>query len=144
RPTGSLPIVPKQHARPVAERPLVLRPTAVVELVWQDESGSTAVTLLRVPSSSTVEQADVSATALASVLLPLTGAVLVRQRIRYQRSFEVPPPADNSTAIVRAGGFWFDCEGDTPDAIIVVPAITESVILTNEPMAGVGIDPQND
>lgn len=121
----------------------MLRPNATVELVWQDERGKTAVTQLSAPSSATVEQIDASATALASILLPLTGAVLIAQRIKY-RNQTVPrtEPAD-STPIVRSGVFFFSTDGDAPDGMITVPSIKNEVISDVEPFAGVAIDRDN-
>jgi len=121
----------------------VLRPNAVVELVWQDETGSTASTMLNVTSSSTVEDIDAAATALASIVLPLTGAVLIKQRIKFKNE-TVPrtDPAD-STPIVRSGVFYFSVDPPSPDGLITVPSIKESVISDVEPFAGVGIDRDN-
>lgn len=121
----------------------MLKPTAVVELVWQDETGSNASTLVQALSSATVSEIDASVTALASVLTPLTGCVLIKQRIKYISKPEIRPTASNSTPIVRAGAFYFDCQLDTPDAIITIPSIKDSIILTAEPLAGVGIDTTN-
>jgi len=121
----------------------VLRPNAVVELVWQDETGSTASTMLNVTSSSTVEDIDAAATALASIVLPLTGAVLIKQRIKFKN--ETVPRADpaDSTPIVRSGVFYFSVDPPSPDGLITVPSIKESVISDVEPFSGVGIDRDN-
>jgi hypothetical protein len=99
--------------------------------------------MLNVTSSSTVEDIDAAATALASIVLPLTGAVLIKQRIKFKNE-TVPrtDPAD-STPIVRSGVFYFSVDPPSPDGLITVPSIKESVISDVEPFAGVGIDRDN-
>jgi len=121
----------------------VLKPAAIVELVWQDETGSTASTMLSAPSSSTLDDIDAAATALASIIAPLTGAVLVKIRIKY-RSQTVPrtEPVD-STPIARSGVFYFSVDPPSPDGLVNVPSIKESVISDVEPFAGVAIDRDN-
>lgn len=121
----------------------MLRPNAVVELVWQDASGSTASTMLNVPSSSTVEDIDAAATAIASIVLPLSGAILIKQRIKFRN--EVVPRSEpaGSTPIVRSGVFYFSVDPPSPDGLIFVPSIKESVLSDVEPFAGVGIDRDN-
>lgn len=121
----------------------MLKPVAIVELVWQDESGSTASTMLSAPSSATVDNIDAAATAIASIIAPLTGAVLVKIRIKY-RAQTVPrtEPVD-STPIARSGVFYFSVDPPSPDGLINVPSIKESVISDVEPFAGVAIDRAN-
>jgi hypothetical protein len=117
----------------------VLTPTAVVELVWQDASGSTAATTYFVLSSSTYAEIDASATAFASILASLTGAVLVKQRIQYKAVPEATSPASSGTTIKRTGIFFFSAGDDTPIALISVPAIKDSKLETSGPREGVGI-----
>jgi hypothetical protein len=73
-------------------------------------------------------------------LVPLTGAVLIKQRIRYR--FEVVPRSEpvNDTPIIRSGAFLFDATPDTPDGIVIVPSIKEEVLSDVEPYAGYAID----
>jgi hypothetical protein len=70
-------------------------------------------------------------------LVPLTGAVLIKQRIRYR--FEVVPRSEpvNDTPIIRSGAFLFDA---APDGIVIVPSIKEEVLSDVEPYAGYAID----
>lgn len=121
----------------------MLKPCAVVELVWQDGSGSTAVTAISVPSSSTVSEIDASATALASILQPLTDAVLIKQRIKYVSVPDEPSVASGGTPITRTGSFFFNTEDDNPIALIVVRAIKDSVIIDYGPGEGIIIDDTN-
>jgi len=121
----------------------VLRPSATVELLWQDETGSTASMTLSIPSSLTYDEIAADAEALAALVVPLTGAALTGIRVRYRSALGTLIPADDSTPITRVGAFYFDTQPDEPDTIITVPAIKDSIILVDEPMAGVGIDRQN-
>jgi len=121
----------------------VLRPDAIVELVWRDESGSTAVTTLHAPSSLTVTEIDASATAVASILASLTDCVLIGQRIRYKTAFEPLPTLANSTPITRVGSFFFSTEGDASYAIITIPAIKDAILVESGPTAGYAINLAN-
>lgn len=121
----------------------MLKPTATVALVWQDETGSTAATMLSVPSSATVDEIDAAAMALASIIVPITDAVLIKSRITY-RSQTVPKPEPvDSTPIARSGVFYFAVDPTSPDGLITVPSIKESVLSDVEPFSGVSIDRDN-
>lgn len=118
----------------------MLSPDAVVELVWQDASGSTAVTLLHASSSLTVTEIDANATALASLLVPLTDATLIKQRIKYvNRPAERPVPASD-TPIHEQAIFIFTTFDDLPMAVISIPSIKESIMLTDGFGAGFIVD----
>lgn len=117
----------------------MLKPSAVVELVWQDASGSTAATTVHAPSSATYANIDASATALASILASLTGAVLVRQRIKYISVPETPVPASGGASIMRTGSFFFGTAGGNPIADVFVKAIKDTAIETSGVREGVGI-----
>ena len=121
----------------------MLKPTASVEYIWRDETGSTAMTSLSVPVGLTVSEIDVTADAVASILASVTGCVLVRQSIKW-RAQTVPrtEPAD-STPITRSCAFYFSVDPPSPDGIVIVPSIKESVISDEEPFAGVAIDRSN-
>jgi len=121
----------------------VLKPSAKVELVWQDATGSTSATTLWVPSSSTVAEIDADATALASILASLTDAVLVRQRITYISVEETPASASGAAPITRTGSFFFNTPDDGPIADIFVKAIKDDIIETSGVRSGYGIDVTN-
>lgn len=121
----------------------MLRPSAVIELVWQDETGSTAVTTLSMPSSSTVTELDAAATALASLLVSLTDAVLIKQRLKYLSARETPDSASGGASIRRTGVFFFNTGDDTPIALIPIHAIKSSVVVSAGVGAGVAIDTTN-
>lgn len=118
----------------------MLKPSAVVELVWQDESGSTAVTTTYAPSSSTVSEIDAFATAFASILLPLTDAVLIKQRIKYVWVPDSPAVASGSNPITHTGLFFFSTGSSTPDGAVAIPGIIDDIILTSGPCSDVCID----
>jgi len=121
----------------------VLKPTAVVELVWQDASGSTSATTIHAPASATVIEIDATASALASILVPLTGCVLIKQRIRYIWVPDEPVVASGGASILRAGSFFFKTEDDGPIALIVVRAIKDAVLVDSGPTEGYAIDTDN-
>lgn len=117
----------------------MLRPSAVVELVWQDASGSTAATTVWANSSLTVEQIAANAETLAAIVASLTGAVLVRERIQYRSAIGATSPASGAASIKRTGIFFFSTGDDTPLALVSVPAIKDSLLETSGPREGIGI-----
>ena len=121
----------------------MLRPTAVVELIWQDETGSTSATTVFAPSSLTVEQIDAKATALASIVASMTGCVLIKQRIKFIDATVPKPVPASSTPIIRTGAFFFSTNFAAPDGVILVPAIKDAILSDVEPLAGYGIDSDN-
>ena len=121
----------------------MLQVTAVVELVWQDASGSTAVTQLRYPSSLTHADIASDATAFGAILASLTGAVLITLRIKYRSEPYLPVLLTGGSPITRTGIFFFSTGESTPDALVSVPAIKDSVVLSSGPGAGVQIDLSN-
>lgn len=121
----------------------MLKPSAVVELVWQDASGSTSVTTLNAPSSATYADIDADATALASILASLTGATLIKQRIKYVSVPEAPVSASGGASIKRTGVFFFSTGDDTAIALITVHAIKDDIVVDSGTGAGVMIDAGN-
>jgi hypothetical protein len=108
-----------------------------------DETRSTAAVSVRLELGSTVTDADAAATALASVVLPVTGCVLVRQRVVYKFVAETPEAAAAGSTIKRSGVFIFDCVDDEHQALIEIPGILDSVLVVTEPGVGVLIDTSN-
>lgn len=118
----------------------MLKPTAIVELVMQDASGSTSAITLHQHSSLDYSEIDAFATAAASILLPLTGAVLVGQRIKYINVPSEPVTATGGASILRAAAFFFNTPDDRPMAIELVRAIKASAIISTGVTDGVAID----
>jgi hypothetical protein len=111
----------------------------VVELVWQDASGSRAATTYFALSSLTLAEIDASATAFASILASLTGAVLVKQRIQYRAVPDSTSSASGGASIKRTGIFFFSTGEDMPIALISVPAVKDDKLETTGSREGVGI-----
>ena len=114
-----------------------------LELILMDESGSTAATIVNVPIGTSVEDTAAAATALAAVVLPVSGCVLVRQRIIYKRISEETTTAAVGSSIKRCGVFIFEDETEENDNLVQVPGIIDDVIVTTEPGAGILIDTDN-
>lgn len=121
----------------------MLKPVAVVELVWQDVTGSTAVTTLYQPSSLTYADIDAFATAAASILASLTDCVLIKQRIKYISVADILVAVAGGSPITRTGIFFFSTGTSTPDSLVSIPGIKDSILVTDGPMEGVGIDLSN-
>lgn len=118
--------------------------TPVVELVLRDESGSQSAVTIHIEVGSTYATADAWASALASVVLSITGCELVRQRIQYRAVNDTPIPAADGSSIKRCGVFIFETEDEERQALIEVPGIPDYLLVTEEPGAGVLIDTTND
>jgi len=114
-----------------------------VELVFKDQSGSTSAVGMWLKPGSTYADADAAATALASVLLPLTDCVLIKQKIIYQSVEFGPMPAQSGSAIVRQGAFFFDCDDMASQCIITIPSIVDTVLVTTGFGAGIDIEVTN-
>jgi len=121
----------------------VLQVTAVVELVWQDETGDTALTILRAPSSWTVAEIGAFAEAEALFFVPLSDCTLVGYRIRYKSAFNDPVLLADGSPITKTGVFFFETADDAPDSLIVIPAIKDSILVASGPTAGYAIDLTN-
>lgn len=112
----------------------------VVELVLMDETGSTAAVTVRLSPGSTYSAADSAASALGSAVLSITGCVIVRQRIRYQAVNDDPILAAVGSSILQCGVFIFECGDSNPLAIVQVPSIVDSALVTTGTGSGVLID----
>ena len=121
----------------------MLLPVATVELVWQDDSGSTAATYLYCPSSLTVIEIDAFATAAASILVPLTDAVLIKQRIKYKWAPDERGIASGGASIKDTGSFFFSTGEENPIELIVVRSLKPELVETTGTGAGIVIDATN-
>lgn len=108
-----------------------------------DETGSTAAVNLHCEPGSTVEEIDAAATALASIVLSITGCVLVRQRIIYRLVIDVPTPAAIGSSIKRCGVFFWLCGDEGEPAVTSLPGIVSDVLVTEGASAGIEIDLSN-
>jgi len=121
----------------------MLKPSAVVELIWQDATGSTGVTQLNAPSTLDREVIAADAAALAAIVVPLTNCSLIGIRVRYKTEPALPVLLTGGSPITKTGIFFFSTGPSTPDALVSVPALKDSVVLSSGPTAGVGIDLSN-
>jgi hypothetical protein len=109
-----------------------------------DETGSTSAVVVNVPSSSSIAIMDANATALASLIAPMTDAVLVKIRHSYRTVYEVDISEAGSSPIVFAGMFFFtDFEG-SHIGVVTVPGIKDEFIDTTGVGAGVLINTSAD
>jgi hypothetical protein len=69
--------------------------------------------------------------------------VLVRQRIVYKVKPDTTSAAAFGSSIKRAGVFFFDCGSLVPPAVVTIPGIVDSVLITIGPASGIEIDQTN-
>ena len=111
-----------------------------IELILMDSTGSTAVVSIHCDAGSTVEEIDAAASALASIVLSITGCVLVRQRIQYKFVVDIPTSAAIGSSIKRCGVFIFeDASGDNQE-LVQLPGIISDVLHTSGPGTGILIE----
>lgn len=115
----------------------------MLELQYVDETGTKGATTVKYPLGTTVAFMDAQATALASLIAPITGCVLILQRIIF-KAVETPKPVPDMGSTVKGQGvFFFSTSDETPAELIAVPGILEETISDDEPGAGVSIDITN-
>lgn len=122
----------------------MLQPSATVELIWQDETGSRATSTLWAPSGLAVSVIEADALAFASIVEPLSGCSLVGIRIKYRTAFEPGIMADGPNPTTRAGVFLFTDDSGDVNGIATVPGIADDVLATDGPGAGILIDVTNE
>lgn len=118
----------------------MLKPVATIELILMDESGSTSAVVVNVPSGSTLAQADASATALASVVLPMTDCVMVRYRIAWRFQYEDNALPEVSAGVAQCGVFIFEGDGGETAGLVAIPSLKDEKIVTVGNGAGVLIE----
>lgn len=121
----------------------MLKPCAIVELVWQDETGSTAATTLYLPSSLTVSEIDVASLGVASILASLTGCVLIKQRIKYINVEETRTLATDGSPIVKSGLLYFSTPDNAPLGFATIHAFKDAYIVADGLGEGVLIDTED-
>lgn len=121
----------------------MLQPTAMIELVYMDETGSTSAVVVNVPSTSSIAVIDAQATALASLIAPMTDATLIKMRYSYRVKYQANISDAGSNPIVVAGAFFFNTSDDIPMALVIVPSIKSSLFVHIGPTSEYGIDLTN-
>jgi hypothetical protein len=115
----------------------------VLELQYVDATGTKGATTVKYPLGTTVAVMDAQASALASLIAPITGCVLIRQRIIYKAVADPRDVPDTGSTVKSQGVFFFSTGDDTPYEVVGVPGIDEEVISDVEPFSGVSIDVTN-
>jgi hypothetical protein len=116
---------------------------AIVELVYRDETSSQGSVQLNFPISSTYAEVETGANAFISAFAVLTSCVLVEMRIRYRYQQDTRLMAADGSSIKHTGVFLFAVDPPAPNAIISVPGILDSTLLTTGPLAFYQIDRSN-
>lgn len=115
----------------------------VLELLYVDETGTKGTTTVKYPVGTTYAVVDADAAVLASLIAPLTGCVLMRQRIIF-KAVAIPrlEPIPGSS-VIQSGVFIFsDGTADNLN-LFEVPGILDSILETTGNGAGVLIDLTN-
>jgi hypothetical protein len=121
----------------------VVQSSPKCELVYLDESGSTAALTFSFPIDTLTATALSAAEALGAVVASLTGCVLVRLRIKYSFTRDDFASPDVGASVVRRGVFIFDCGTDTPQALIEIPGLRAEFYVTGGTGDGIVIDTEN-
>lgn len=135
--------LPHQQQEPAPKRPVVLSPTVTVELIWRDETGSQAATTFHAPTSTPIAEIDASASAVASILLSMTGCALMGQRIKYRRYPSAPAIAAADSPITNCGVLYMGGSLGLVMGLIEIPSLKPSVLLDTTCAAGLAIDTTN-
>jgi len=115
----------------------------IVELQYVDETGTKGAVSVRYAVDTPYAVLDAEASAFASLIAPLTGCALIRQRILYKAVVDPRDVPDTGSTILSQGVFFFTTGDDTPMELIAVPGILEEVLSDVEPVAGYAIDTDN-
>lgn len=117
----------------------MLNRTAFAQLIYADGSGSRATVQLSFPFASTVEDAFNSAETIATLINPMSDAVLEEIRVRYRNVVEPRPEALIGGVIKRSGVFWYADDLTIPGLILEIPGIKLEVLETDGCLAGLSI-----
>lgn len=121
----------------------MLEPTALIELVYADASGSQGAVQLHSSVSHTVAEIAAEAEALAAIVASVTGCELMTYRIKYKVRASRPLPAAIGGSVKRQGSFYFHSADDGRDWFVSIPGIDSDVLETSGPFAGYRIDATN-
>lgn len=121
----------------------MLKPTATIELVLKDETGSSAAVVVNVPSTTSISVMDATATALASIIAPMSDCVLVKMRYCYRSITGADISSAGSTPLTTAGILFLATTSEDHIGLVNIPAIKPSFILTTGDGAGVLMDTAN-
>jgi len=112
----------------------------VLELQYVDETGTKGAVTVKYAAGTPYASIDAEASALASIIAPITGCSLIRQRIIY-KAVQVPKTVPSiGSDVVRQGMFFFEDGTGESQVLFGIPGFLESKVVTTEPGAGVLID----
>jgi len=112
----------------------------VLELQYVDETGTRGALTVKYAVDTPYATIDASASALASLIAPITGCSLIRQRIIYKAVQNPKQTPTIGSVIVRQGVFIFEDGSGENQNLFTVPGLLDSKLVTTEPGAGVLID----
>lgn len=112
----------------------------VLELQYVDETGTKGAVTVKYPIDTTVAVLDAQAISLASFIAPLTGCVLVRQRFIYKAVASPRLSPITGSDVKRQGVFIFEGIDEDKKALVAVPGILDSLLVTDGPGSGTLID----
>lgn len=121
----------------------MLVPTALVELVYSDASGSTGALTLHTSASNTVAVIASGALALGAIIASVTGCVLTKLRIEYTVRIDDSAPAAIGSSVKRRAILFLGTGDLTPLALVEVLGPLDSIFLTDGPSAGQEVDLSN-
>jgi hypothetical protein len=112
----------------------------IVELIYEDWSGSTGSLTIHCKSGTTVVEAEAGANTLASAVSSLTDAVLVRVRIKWRKWTDGPIDYGTIGDIRRCGVFIISTNVEDEYALVEVPGLRDSALIMSGNGEGVLLD----
>lgn len=112
----------------------------MLELQYVDETGTKGAITVKYPIGTTVAVLDAQAISLASFIAPITGCVLVRQRIIY-KAVAIPKPSPIvGSDVKRQGMFFFEDATEESIVLVAVPGFLDSKLQSSGDGSGILID----
>jgi len=116
----------------------------LLELQYVDSTGSKGTVTMKALPDSTVDAIFASGLALADVIAPVSGARLLRVRVIFKAVATPRVAADGDSAILHAGAFFAQDDAEERKTIFSVPAILDSLLISDGCGAGLIIDLLNE
>lgn len=99
--------------------------------------------MAHIPVSTDVDAAFSALDALRAVSVPISNAVVIGARITYKYRLDSVITPGSGEPLIRRGTFLFAVDPPSPAAIVAVPSINDSTLVTSGPLAGYQIDRTN-
>lgn len=115
----------------------------ILELQYVDETGSRAAVTMKYPLGTTLDIMEADGALLASLIAPLTGCALIRQRAIFKTVASPRDVPDVGSLITRRGVFYFASDDETSLAIVEVPGLLDEMLESSGTGEGVVIDQSN-